>query len=264
MAEEDLPPEQEDAGYVTVPAEEIAPEPESTPEPAPAPTLEDVAARMGWAPEDQWRGDPDKWKPADQFVSDTADINSKLGSKLNRLERQMDAMVRTSTAVTEQALARQRQELLDQRQEAFETGDSDKFNRADKALTELQQPAQQPHVPPETQEFMERNSSWFQKDGAATQWAINRAEELKALPPAKQLAQVEKEAREYFPEHFPQASKPKPAPLTKPGARAAPKPAAKSFAALPPEAQKAALEFEKGGKCSKEEYAAIYFDEQGV
>lgn len=258
MTEDDLPLS-EDVGPVDAPAIEM---PDDTPDEAPPPSLEDIAANMGWSPKEQWRGDPAKWKPAHEFVAATADINTKVTTKLKTLEDQMANMARTSAALMEQKLSEQRQQLLQQRQDAFDIGDGDKFAEADRKLQELPTaPAAPP--PAEVQGFMERHSAWLNKDQEATSWAFNRAEQLAAqgLTPARQLAVVERELATYFPEYAPQEKpKPKPAPLSQPGNRGGTT-RGKTFADLPKEAQAAAISFEKKG-VTREQYVASYFQSQ--
>lgn len=256
--EDDLPPEVEDAGDIDAPVEDTPVD--DTPE-AP-PSLEDVASRMGWSPKDNWRGDPDKWKPAHEFVAATADINSKLSTKLSSMEQRLDVISRTSAAMTEQALAKQRQELLEAREEAFHTGDADAFNKADAQLAKLPQTVVT-GPPAEVQQWVEKNSNWFQKDRAATAWAQVRAWELakNGLDAETQLTIVEREARQLFPEFFEhEKPKAKPVPLSEPGKRGVGA-KAKTYANLPPEAKAAADDFHARGRCTRDEYAKTYFEQ---
>lgn len=267
MIDENAPPEGGEADVIDAPVEDTPVEgAEDQPQAVEPPSLEDVASRMGWSPQDEWRGDPDNWKPAHEFVQNTADINSKLSSNLKRVEQQVSDMARTNAVMNEKALADQRQELLGKRQDAFDTGDSEAFNRVDRQLTELQAaPSPQAAPPPEAQEFIDKHSSWWGKNDEATGWATNRAEQLsqQGISPARQLAIVEREMKDYFPDLLPQAApKPKPAPLNAPGKRGGQPAAKKSYANLPPEAKSAADEFAKNGRCTVEQYADEYFKTQ--
>lgn len=238
-----------------VEATEIA---QAEPEPV---TLEGLASEMGWRPKEEWKGDPDKWKPADAFMRSTVDVNHKLGNRLKSMEDQLTRVARTSVAMTERAVAAERERLLKERDEAFDAGDRETFQRADRELQKVEQAAPLA-VPDETHDFVQRNASWFQKDQEATAWAVKRADELAktGLGPARQLAIVEREAKQLFPEFFEaEKPKPKPAPLNNPGARSA-APAKRGFASLPPEAQKEALYFEKKG-IPREDYAKTYYEE---
>lgn len=254
MDEDNLPSE---GGVEGVDAPVIEEEQEAQPI-----SVEELATDMGWTPQGTWRGDPEKWKPAADFVRKTVDINKGLGERLKGLETQISTMARTSAELTERAVTKERERLVAERQEAFEVGDHDAFNKAEKELQTL------PNViaePPETTSFKQRNAVWFEKDAEATAWAINRAGQLGQQginSPARQLAIVEREAKELFPEYFEEAPKPKAAHLNKPGNRGA-TPQAKGFSSLPKDVQDAALDYEKRGVCDRDEYAKIYY-EQGA
>lgn len=261
MTEDDLPLS-EDVGPVDAPAIEV---PDDTPTEAndtPPPSLEDIAANMGWSPKEQWRGDAGKWKPAHEFVAATADINAKLATKIKSVDEQLANISRTNAAMLERALAEQRKQLLQERQEAFDVGDRERFDAADQQLKQI--PSAVPKAPPapEVQAFAEKHAAWFQKDQEATNWAFNRAEELakQGLSAPRQLAIVERELGTYFPEY---ADKPKPkaVALSQPGNRASTT-RAKTFADLPAEAQKAARDFAATGKVTLEQYVASYFQTQ--
>jgi len=237
-------------------------------EPPAPPSIEDLASSMGWTPKDSWRGSPDKWRPAHEFLRKTVDYNHNLKSSVDSLKAQIDNISRTSGELLAQRIEEERAKLRGEWQEAFEEGNAEKFQQVDAKLKQLDakaQPAPQ-STPPEVQDFVERNSTWFQKDKEATAWAINRADELarQGLSPAKQVQIVEREAKGLFPEYFEQPKpKAKEAPLSVPGARGS-RPAAKGFAALPPEAKKIAADLEARGVGSKEDYARIYFEENGA
>lgn len=230
----------------------------------PPPSLEDIAANMGWSPKDQWRGDPSKWKPAHEFVAATADINAKLATKIKSVDEQLSNINRTNAAITERLLAEQRQKLLGERREAIEYGDVAKVEALDQEIEALPKAPQVDAAPPEVREFTERHSAWFNKDQEATAWAVNRAGELasKGIGPARQLAIVERELVTLFPEYAPKSAQPKAkaVPLSQPGNRSASQ-RGKTFSDLPKEAQEAAVYFEKKG-VSREQYVKSYFDGQ--
>ncbi len=225
-------------------------------------TVEGLASEMGWRPKDDWKGDPEKWKPAQDYLRATVDVNRKLGNRLKGVEDQLQRVVRTSVTMTEREVAKERERLMKISDEAFDAGDRETFKLAERELAKVAEVAPA-IVPDETQSFVERNANWFQKDPEATAWAVNRTNELAmtGLGPARQLAIVEREAKAMFPEFFEaEKPKPKPAPLNSPGARSG-SIAKKSFASLPPEAQKAALDFEARRGINREDYAKTYYEE---
>lgn len=261
MNDDDLTP-MEDAGPVDAPAIDETPLDATE---APPPSVDDIAAKMGWSPKENWRGDPGKWKPAHEFVAATADINNKVTTELKSVKDQLANIARTNAAMLEKALEGQRAELMAARKEAFDFGDYDKMTAVEQELQQLQAaPAAKPPAP-EAQAFVEQHSSWWGKDQEATSWAINRAEQLKreGFGDARQVAIVGRELANYFPEYAPQPAPPKPKPvaLSQPGNRGA-SPRGKSFADLPAEAQKAAKDFAASGKVTLEQYASSYFQSQ--
>lgn len=227
-------------------------------------SLEDIASKMGWTPRDAWRGDPDKWRPADEFVERTAEINSRLANELRAVKDTVSNINRVNQAVMERELEKQRQQLLAEKREAIEYGDVARVDHVDQQLQQLPNVTQQATIPPETQSFVEKHASWWQRDQEATAWAINRAGQLGQqgiTSPARQLAIVERELAQMFPELVvPEKPKPKPAPLMQPGNRGG-SGRAKTFNDLPKEAQEAAIYFEKKG-VSREDYIKSYFDGQ--
>lgn len=260
MADEDLAPDGDEA--VDAPVVEDAPQPDT--ENTEPPSIDDIASKMGWVPQDQWRGDPKEWRPSHEFLSNTAKINTKLTSKLENVEKQLGTLARTSAAVTEQALAQQREELLRAREEAFDSGDKQAFNQADQKLAQIERQAPTvPNEPPETAEFRQRHQ-WFGQDKEATNWAVARAEQLaqQNIGVPRQLAIIEREVKDLFPEHFPKPQKG--APLNQPGARGAAV-TKKGYSSLPADAKAAADEYVKRKVFANvEEYAKIYYEQEGV
>lgn len=261
--DDDLPPGEGVADAIDAPADDTPPADNGNDAPPSPPTVDDLASEMGWRPKDEWRGDPDKWKPAHEFMRATVDVNRKVTNRLKGVEDQLATMARTSAQITEQALAKQRQEILDARKDAIDMGDHAAVDEADRALRELPQFEPAAVIPSEVQDFKSRNT-WFGQDKDATVWATNRAGELarQGISEARQVQIVEREAKGLFPELFPEAApRAKPAPLNAPGNRGG-KTAARGFSAMPSDAQKAALEYEKRGVCSKEEYARTFFEQE--
>lgn len=56
---------------------------------------EDLASRQGWKPQDQWQGDPDRWKPAKQFYEDGMNHLPMLQAKNKRLEERLNQVQST-------------------------------------------------------------------------------------------------------------------------------------------------------------------------
>jgi hypothetical protein len=228
-------------------------------------TPESLASELGWAPKEDWRGDPADWKDAKTFLKSTVDINKTLRKDLKATRDASERAARAAAAITEQALERQRQELFQARQQAFDAGDGQAFNAADQQLRSLP-PPQAPAQSDESQSFFERNASWYGKNKEASDLAYAKCEELARLgvAPAQQLVLAEQAVRQAFPELFQTQQQTKgPAQVATPGTRASaqPRKGPKGFNDLPPDAKRAALDFEKRGRASRDEYAKLYFEE---
>lgn len=234
----------------------------------PADPVEDLAREMGWAPKDQWRGDPDQWKDARTFVRSTADINRSISKEVRELRETTQRLARTSGAIAEREIARGRAELEARFAEAVEAGDVQAANQARREIDHFERTQPVAAGDPVVAEWRARNT-WFGTDEAATALANAVATRLhqNGASPAQQAEAAEREVRRRFPELFEQPE-PKPQPKPQPAvhntrSRAAPAPKAKTASALPPAARAAAEDFLRRGRIKNlDEYAKIYFEEE--
>lgn len=135
-------------------------------------TVEARARRIGWVPKEEFRGDPERWAPAADFLERgertlpiLLERNRKIDDKLGRVEKdnkalrdQLAAMdgtlkeardtfveFRERTANVEQrAYARARAEILAEREAAVASADPAAFRAADAKLAELDAGAPKP------------------------------------------------------------------------------------------------------------------------
>lgn len=131
--------------------------------------IEERARRIGWVPKDEFRGDPDKWSPAADFLERgertlpiLLERNRKIDDKLGRVEtenkalkKQLDEMngtlkeardtfveFRQSTAnVERRAHERAREELREEMKTAVKSADLAAYDLAEAKLTELDKTA---------------------------------------------------------------------------------------------------------------------------
>lgn len=214
-----------------------------------APEEAETRARvMGWKPKEQFKGDPDKWVPADEFldrgIASPAIMAERLafmGDRLARQERDnqhlsgrfdeaigtintMTTMLRTSE---KRQYDRAKAELEAQREKAVEVGDTATFRRLDTEVRELEKAAPVTMAPPSAatptngraasadnpavQAFYRRNP-WYSKDPVLTQEAdIIHTGLVNARPDMtveQNLAEVERRLRTYFPDRFQGAAAP--------------------------------------------------------
>lgn len=174
-----------------------------------APESEARARVMGWKPKEQFKGDPEKWVPADEFLDRglaspaiMAERLQFMGDRLARQERDyhavtgrldeaigtintMTTMVRTAE---QRAYQRAKAELEAQREKAVEVGDTATFKRLDTEVRELEKTAPVTMAPPAAaaapntggraagandpavQAFYQRNP-WYSRDPMLTQEA---------------------------------------------------------------------------------------------
>ena len=183
----------------------------------PAP-IEREAMELGWVPQDQFRGDPEKWVDANTFVERGRTVmpilrktNEKLEKRLDMTAqelRRMKALYEASqeaiselqtvhAEATKQAVARAKAEVMREIREARDEGDVNKEFQLTEELSDIRAkekelatpkpkvPAggppnsQEPH--PDLQAWMEENP-WFGQDQRKTALAVGIANELRANP----------------------------------------------------------------------------------
>lgn len=66
------------------------------------PQLEQQARNLGWVPQDEWEGPPEKWKPAAEFVARGEEIMPILKANNRRLSQQLSAQSSEMQALKQQ------------------------------------------------------------------------------------------------------------------------------------------------------------------
>lgn len=236
----------------------IAPEADApeTPEKTPIEVMHEVAGEMGWSPKDKWKGDPDDWRDADEFLRRTPQM-------VKALKKQMETANRIATDRIEKIRAKAVEEAEARLAAAVETGDVD---AAAEAVAERDRASQKPDK--EVIAFAARND-WFNTNQVATQLAIAKAGEIANTggTVSAQLEAAEKEVRKRFPELFedePEVKPSKAPPSVQGGAQrsAAPVAREKGWNDLPRAIQAAATpKFLKSMDLSQAEYAQSWFKE---
>ena len=190
---------------------------------------EQRAMRLGWVPKDQFKGDPDKHRSAEEFLDRGVNMlpllqrdNEKLHRGMSRLEKRLEEQSRTfeefqkfSTSVAEREYERGKREAEARLDTAIQNADVDgaKQARRDLAALESDKPRpvevrkepDKPDVDPDIREWMDENP-WFNKDGVLTAFAgevfggLER--EQSARPRKELLAETKKKVMERFPEKF--------------------------------------------------------------
>lgn len=243
------------------------------------------AEKMGWTPKDQFKGDPDKWRPADEFVERGENMLPLLRSQVKRQERQIAELTATVKDFTEhlskadkRAYDKALADLKEARAAAIKAGDGETFDKVDDAIADLRDkmkpkeapPQQQDSIPPdEFNEWLSRNK-WandeeMQHIGVGIRHALFK--QHPDATPIELLDLVAKEVKRRFPEKFENPRRNTAAAVE--GAAPPRKSGGKTYADLPAEARAACDRMAKNGYADKPKemaefkaaYVKQYFEE---
>lgn len=144
--------------------------------------VEARARETGWVPKDEWRGDPEKWKPAEKYV-EFAENNLGLTKKelasanaaIAKLQADMKALLSGMQTRERREYERGLAEAEARRDAAVAAGDVQAFRAAEKDMRNLQKEAQadaplEPALSPEFKAWQEQNA-WYDDDLDMTDWA---------------------------------------------------------------------------------------------
>src|SRR3990167_1213125 len=106
--------------------------------------VEAKAGEMGWKPKDEYKDDPDKWRPADEFLRRGEEIlpfvqkeNRRLKERLSKVETESAEKIANLERMSAAALKAQRAQSESQyeglKEKAVEHGDTKQYKAADKA-----------------------------------------------------------------------------------------------------------------------------------
>ena len=230
--------------------------------------LAPVAQKLGWVPKDQFTGNPEDWKPAEQFIIDGRDIQRETSRELKSVRQQLDTIARTSASLVEQTVNERVEALTAKYQKAVDDGEAGEAFKLAKEITTITAPqASTPQATPDAQAFAERNKAWFHQPGHeyATARAVAISNELQAAgytDHATQLQIVEQRLRQEMPQLFKTGMNGKSAPgVNAPGSRTSGvSNRAKGFSDMPAEAQKIARDMaDRQVIKSVDDYAKNYF-----
>lgn len=190
---------------------------------------EQKASRLGWVPKDQFKGDPEKWRPAEEFLDRGMNMlpllqrdNDRLHKGMSRLEKRLEEQARTfeefqkyNEKAEERAYRRAKAELEAKLEASVQTGDVAAAKQATQELADLE--TERPKVVEKPKE-VEKNkpdpvfqdwiaeNTWFNSDPALTGYATKVFGQLEKSMPGKThaelLAETKRKVMEKFPEDF--------------------------------------------------------------
>ena len=172
------PPEALEPTDTVVVADELTTPDLVEPEPAqatqPSPDMEARARDLGWRPKSDWKGHPDAWKPADEFVRRGEEVLpivrsramraeakvAELESRVAEMNRGFDDRLKRIDNVSQMALRKQAQQITSYyeglKRKAVEDGDTARYDQINQQhaqhWNEFQQEASQASAPPEPKE----------------------------------------------------------------------------------------------------------------
>ncbi len=243
---------------------------------AAAAAVEAEATKMGWTPKDQFKGDPAKWRPADEFVERGKNMLPIVQATVKRQEKQIEELTRTVKDFTEhmtkteqRAYDRALATLKEQRKEAIAAGDGEAFDKVDEAIADLRKEADAKAAKPKQQEASddpiynewESRNKWL-SDPDMADYAEFAAQKMrkdgeKAIG-ADFLDLVSKKVKTQFPDKFENPRRAAAASVE--GAAPAQRKGGKSYADMPAEARAACDRMAKNGFSDAKQAAAFKAD----
>lgn len=176
--------------------------------------VEQKASAEGWVPQDQWDGDPDKWRPAKEFL-DRGELFKKIEgqtSTIKDLRKAIADLAKHNENIQKVEFERALATLKSQKKEAIREGDGDAVVDIDERMDIIREAQKSgpvidvPEVPvfnPVFEQWKEKNS-WYQSNRAMTVFADDLARELadRKVSPTDMLARIRQEVEKEFPERF--------------------------------------------------------------
>lgn len=236
--------------------------------------IEEKAAKMGWTPLDKFKGDPAKWRSADEYLERGENMLPIVRATVKRQEREIAELKQamqqfgeyhsqTEQRAYEQAL----HNLKQQRADAIATGDGATFDRVDESIAGLRKIIDEKSKPAPQQETPEdpvytewkKTNSWID-DQKLGEYADFTAQFMRkkgeTATGADFLELVKREVKTRFPDKFenPRRSNS----VSVEGGVPAPRKGGKSFADLPAEARQACERMAKSAYSEKPKEAAEF------
>lgn len=205
--------------------------------------VEEKARSMGWVPEDDFRGDPDRWVDAETFVKRGEEVlpivkerldnalekitamQGEFESKMTRMQDALNNITSYSEKVAETSYKKAAQEyehklatLKNQMKKAVKEGDEDTYTELEAELETLA-PPEKPEEKVQTQELpawfdgWKKENTWFGADREVTRVAAsydNDGEWEPHLTGRERADAVTAKIKELYPQKFENPNRQKP------------------------------------------------------
>jgi hypothetical protein len=238
-------------------------------------SYESQAREQGWKPKEEYEGDPEKWRPAKEFV-ERGELFGKIdtmGRELKETKKALKMLQDHHSKVRETEYQRAVDELKSLQKKHLEEGNSDGYLEATELLTDLkaEQKAREvvqqntPNTPdPRFTAWVQKNP-WYAQDQNMRDYAdsigMGYAQRNPGLDPEEVLQYVANEVRERFKSRFENQNRKKPSAVEGATNTA---PVKKDSFQLSDEERRVMHTFERTGVMSKEEYITELKKMKGV
>ncbi len=152
------------------------------------PKIVEEAVSTGWVPKEQFKGNLEKWRPAEEWVdrgrefipfikSENKDLKTQvttLNDKLSKTQEMIDRMLKVQTKYSEDFYNTKLSEINEQKLQAVEAGDKDRFKTLELQAATLKKPEPlkvEPVIHDDVKRWINENQEWFEKDPQLTQYA---------------------------------------------------------------------------------------------
>lgn len=270
--------------------EQVVEEAEPQQPPQPDPDTEKRAKLMGWVPKESFRGDPSKWRPADEFVSRAEELMPIMKTQLRKYEdtisglqtelhgtrQTVEKIVKMSEKANQMAYERAVSDLTARQMQAVASGDTQAWMALETEKAKIQKPEpiqveqpRQQNVNNEENPLFKtwhKDNEWYLADPVMTRYANAYAQEHQNpnIPYMTWLDAVAEAVKEAFPHKFQNPNRAKPASVdggSQRGGAGPGRPKAKSYNDLPADAKMQCDKYVNQKLMTKEKYVQEYFAE---
>lgn len=248
-----------------------------------APEVEVKAKSMGWVPKDEFKGDPDKWRDAGEFVSRgenflgiLRDDNRKLRAEVADVRETLKLMVAHNERLTKRQYERELKDLQAKKEEAIELGDKVQVREIEKGMLDLE--AVKPVAVPQQQvqpsqedirmfEQFKTDNPWYLTEPEMTSYANLCAVHVEKTKPhlvgtPKYYDAVLERVKKEFPDRFTNPRRSDASAVSSGNDTSGSGKKGRNYSELPPEAKLACDKFVKQiPGYTRDQYVKEYFGE---
>lgn len=239
-------------------------------------SYESLAREQGWKPKEEYEGDPEKWRPAKEFV-ERGELFGKIdsmGKELKETRKALKMLQEHHTKVKETEYKRAVDELKALQKKHLEEGNSDGYLETTELLTDLkaEQKAREvvtqntpTQVDPRFTEWVSLNK-WYTANPEMRQYAdvvgLGYAQQNPNLDPEDVLQYVTAQVKARYRDKFVNPNRTKPSPVE--GANTTSSPKKESGIELTDDERRVMNTFVRANVMTKEEYISQLKSMRGI